>query len=213
MKGHTYRPAVWILTVLVWVSPLAAQNLVENSEFDLDVSGWSHAPTISDLDWHTLDHDSCGNASGSALAENQHESALAGLGFETFCNLGIVGSSGYTLDGYLLIPGGQSRTGSAWISVKWYDSEFHCAGTYLGSDDTSELPSTNPDVWIHKRLGQLISPPTARSAQVRVTVLKSEAGGTLQTHYDGVHLVAGNGYLFGDGFECGSACRWELSPP
>ena len=47
--------------------------------------------------------------------------------------------------------------------------------------------------------------------EIRVEIKKEEAGGTLLGNFDGIHLVPGNGYLFGDDFEGDTLCRWSVN--
>ena len=66
---------------------------------------------------------------------------------------------------------------------------------------------------MHKALRFLTAPAGAHSALVTVALEKFDAGGELRLRFDGIHLVRGNGYLFADGFEADSLCRWDSSAP
>ena len=119
----------------------------------------------------------------------------------------------YSLDGFLRFASGQTRSGTVSISVGFLDSEFDCLGSYLGGDVTATLGSANSDVWVHRARRELVAPAGSKSAVIRINLTKIEASGSLLASFDGVHLVEGNGFLFGDDLESDTLCRWSSSTP
>lgn len=202
------------IVALAAAAPLRSQSLLANGELDFDVATWSDPGGDPDLlSWESIDHDDCGAASGSGRMVNPAAGGFSSNYTET-CVLGILPGREYSLEGFLRFPTGQTEVGSAWLAIAWIDSPADCDGGGLGGESTSAVASTeSPGTWLRAELGSVTAPADARSAHVRVQLLKETAGGNLQLRFDGLHFVLGGGFLFGDGFEAHSTCRWSTQIP
>jgi len=213
MKARRHRLSPFVALAVLLAVALATQadagNLVPNSEFDRDTAGWDE---VSDgqslLGWASLDHDTCGAGSGSALAANGATTPDNGMGFHT-CVTGVVGGQSYSLGGDLRFPTGQTATGTANLTVFWYGSS-DCSVHFLGVEPAQpELSTDTSGVWVSALSESAIAPASAHSAELRVTVIKEQANDVLLLRFDGVYLAPGGGFLFGDGLDTGSFCRWS----
>ena len=205
--GHVLWIGAW--TLLAAGPASQAQNLIVNGELDDNVLDWFASGGGAALTWDTLDHDSCGSASGSGLATNGWEDG--GQNNFMACVTGIVPGAAYSVDGFLRIPTGETATGGILLRVYWTSPD--CDGASVGIDETTDLPSTNQGVWVHKAKRDLVAPAGATSALVGAMVYKDPGAVPLDARFDGIHFVAGHGFLFGDGFESETTCRWSDEAP
>ena len=192
-----------------------AQSLVVNGEFDLDVSTWELVGSPgSELVWNTLDHDSCGDASGSAEFVNDAATPDTG-NYIMSCVPGITPGAAYSFEAFLRFPDGQAATGSASTLLQWYDSALDCDGSFVANSPggTPSVTTATPAVWLRSGADAVVAPAGAHSARARVTLFKATAGEPLMVRIDGFHVVEGGGILLFDGFESGSTCRWTSAVP
>ncbi len=193
--------ALALAAILVAVAPLAeGQNLVFNADFDSDVAGWNPFPLAS-IVWDPLD--STGNpASGSALVSNNSTTAGDGTGAWQ-CIDGLVGGLTYRIAADIMVPSGQSNTGSAYLLVQWY-SQPGCYGS-LGLLSGPEVTTSMPDVW-YSTVDSGEAPPGTQSARLRLNILKGEDWGSLDASFDAAWFEE---ILFYDGFESGTTGAWS----
>lgn len=211
MDELSYRCLAGAILLLSGLSTAKAQNLLENGEFDFDTAGWEDPGPSGDLTWETIDHDSCGDASGSALLSNSAANTQVTLGAKA-CATGIVPGQLYSAEGFLRFPTGQSAPGAARLYLQWFESEVGCSGpTVPPLEQSDNLFTDTPGVWVMLDLHDTIAPAGAHSAEVSVALQKNVQNDTLQVRFDGIHL--GPGYLFADGFETDSTCRWSADSP
>jgi hypothetical protein len=196
----TFALAIVIPAPIAW-----GQNLVVNPDFATDVTGWSPDLT-STIDWNLLDADAV-PASGSGVVTNLSTTAIEGSGARQ-CVEGITGETFYRSGVDILVPGGQSETGYAYLLVQWYPGA-KCDGGQLGLDWTPNVQSSTPDAW-YASSGYFRAPSATQSARVRLTVLKIEDLGTLQAHFDNVVFEE---MIFGDGFESNDLTAWSTTVP
>jgi hypothetical protein len=194
-----------IALAVVISAPFAwGQNLAVNGDFDTDVTGWFPATTAA-IDWTSLDADA-NPASGSALVTNLSTTAGDATGASQ-CIEGLTGEAFYLFAAEMLVPGGQSETGHAFLFVQWND-EAGCSG-YLGSAFSSQVQSSTPNVWYG--VSEIVQAPLGtESARLRLSVLKHEDVGALQTHFDNVVFEE---LIFIDGFESGDTSAWSTTVP
>jgi hypothetical protein len=199
--------------LLGYAAPAIGENLLENAELDFDVLVWNElSPQTSEFDWHTLDADACGSASGSALAQNWGIVAFSTATFYQ-CVPGIVAGQEYTFGAYLRFPSGQAQTGYSHVRVNFME-QADCHGEVVGlPTNSANLTSSTTDAWIWRGVDSAVAPSGANGARVSVILIKDSHTSQLDLHYDRAFFGAGHGYLFGDGFESDSTCRWDLVSP
>jgi hypothetical protein len=202
-----------VLLATVSAPGLTAQNLIANSEFDIDTDAWEVFGVVSSLEWDTIDHDSCGDASGSALGTSLNALPNYTQPFAT-CVSGIVPGVTYSFGADLRFPTGQATTGSAVIYPVWYDGVPDCDGTSIPGGENSEpvLTTATPGIWVRSSHDGITAPPGALQLQLRVQLSKVQAQ-DLALRFDGVYVYPTAGALFVDGFETDSTCRWSAESP
>ena len=177
------RPALAASILLALAGPAAwAQNLVTNAHFDTNVNSWT--PWLINgglLAWSPLDW--AGNpSSGSGLMTN--DSSFSGTRFYRVSNCITAPTTGtYEYGAHIRIPGGQTTGGSAAVSLVLWDLPG-CSGNSGGGINPAAIVSTaTTDVWV-PILIQGLSLNAGRSVQLALSVMKSQAGGTLSVHFD-----------------------------
>jgi hypothetical protein len=203
----------FVALALAGAASAGAGNLLVNAELDLDVLDWDErTPSISELDWHTLDADACGNASGSALAQNWGIVASTTAIFEQ-CVPGIVVGETYSLAAWLRFPSGQTQSGHAYVQIQFMEQEDCLGETASVPSNSSQLQSGNSDVWVRRQVESAIAPAGATAARVGITLSKDSHTGNLDLHFDRLYFGPGPGIVFQDGFETDSLCRWSAEAP
>jgi hypothetical protein len=210
MEARERRWTLVCAVGLVACMPLPAQNLVENHEFDNNVLPWDDTPPFSDLQWNTADHSACGSASGSA--EVIHLADPPSQVNVSYCLEGIVGGTHYSAGAFFRIPSGQTPTGSVSMNVSFFNG-FGCSGTMTNQ---AQVPGINTDqtgVWVRGANDDQATAASAVSALLRIGVTKTTGAGSLVARVDGIWLYPTIGYLYADGFETESTCRWAAELP
>ncbi len=197
---RSLRFAAVVFAACCLTSVAEGQNLVTNSGFDSDVTGWSVWPTAS-IVWSPLDADA-NPASGSALVTNLSTTPGDGTGTKQ-CIEGLVGGQTYRVAADILVPGGQSNTGSAYLLVQW---SFQTGCSELSDFFLSPAITTStPDVW-NTSVASGEAPPGTQSARLTLSIFKTQNSGTLDANFDN---VAFEELLFGDWFESGDTSAWS----
>jgi hypothetical protein len=191
-----------VACAVLFVVPVAeGQNLVFNPDFDVDVAGWT-ALSEATLAWDPLDS-SGSSTSGSAVVSNLAASAGSGTGVLQ-CIEGLQGGLTYLFDADILVPGGQSNTGQAYLLVQWYDQPG-CNLGFLGLILGSAVTTGMTDAWY--RVADFgVAPAGTAAARVRLDVLKVQASGSLDAHFDAVGFEE---VLYYDGFESSDTNAWS----
>ncbi len=201
---RVFRLVAITTAVLFSGSLVLGQNLVSNSSFDTDVMGWT-ALFGASLMWDPLDADG-DPLSGSSLVTNIDPDPYDGNGAAQ-CIDGLNGERTYGFSADINIPGGQIETGHAYLLIQWY-SGAGCSGA-IGLAESPQVTSATTDAWVtSSHLAQ--SPAGTQSGRIRLSVLKIEAGGSLDAHFDNAWLEAA---IFVDGFESGGLTAWSSSVP
>lgn len=199
MAGFRYT-LVALMASLV-SSLVLGQNLVTNSDFDADVTGWTTGSTAT-IVWHPLDAD--GNPlSGSAVVTNLSTTPGDSSGARQ-CIEGIVGGEFYRAGAEILVPSGQSETGRANVLIQWY--VVPGCSSQLGSSSTPWIDDLTPDVWLNTA-NTFAAPPGVQAARLRLSVEKDQDSGILDAHFDGVEFAKEQ--LFSDGFESSDTSAWS----
>ena len=194
--------ASWVLIASLWVSSGLQAQLLTNTRFDTDVSGWP-AGNKSTVEWDPLDFEAS-PSSGSALVTNVSDTSGDSVGPRQ-CAVGIAGDVTYEVGAEVYIPGAQSETGWADLLVQWY-SDAGCT-TQISLESTSRVLSSTADTWLPVS-GWLVAPAGSQSAYVRLSVRKQQATGSLAAHFDNVVFAP---LIFADDFETGTICLWSTS--
>jgi hypothetical protein len=203
------RTGGFALALLALPVAALAQNLAANGEFDDDTSSWIHSPTEATLTWAAIDHSGCSAAiSGAAEARNLAAEAATFSGYGV-CIPGIEPGGFYSFGASFRFPPGQLRTGFAELRIFYFNSE-DCSGLVRGNGVLADL---SPDTgtagnWVAVRNDLIQAGSERNSAMLVAWLTKNEAGGELRVQIDGAWVADATGFLFGDGFERASTCRW-----
>jgi hypothetical protein len=194
--------ASWVFLASLWVSSSLHAQLLTNTRFDTDVSGWL-AGNKSTVQWDPLDFEAS-PVSGSALVTNISDTTGDSDGPRQ-CVVGVVEGGAYEVAAEVYIPGAQSETGWADLLVQWY-SDAGCKD-FLDLATTSRVLSSTPDAWLPVN-GSLVAPAGSQSANVRLSVRKQQDTGSLAAHFDNVVFAP---VIFSDDFESGTTCLWSAT--
>lgn len=174
-----------VLLVLAAATPLAAQNLLTNSNFNRNLNGWVAGPGAS---WSSADAEGS-TRSGSGLGTNSSDEAALALLQLSQC-VPVNAGQTYQAGTLVLVPGGQQRTGFVAVTVQWFAEEA-CGGPVL---DVTELGDISSSVaWQPIASSNVTAPTGASSANLAFFVGKNEAGGTFSAHFDDTFFCAPSG--------------------
>jgi len=173
--------------LLLTGSPHAlAANLVFNGSFATNVNGWS----VEDVDeaafaWNAADAAGSGS-SGSARVRNFTPGPGNGIGIRQ-CAGAVVPGDAYSWGGKIRFPTGQSRTGSAYLGLRFKKGP-NCAG-----DDVEQprLGLFTPNDSFMPFSQNAIVPAGSASVEFVVFPSKVEAGGELVAFFDDLFFNAG----------------------
>lgn len=154
--------------------PVAAQNLIPDGDFDTNTSGWDASPGV--LSWSPLD---AGDDPESGSARLRFSGAGAGAGTGVVRCVSAVAGRTYYLGGRQLIPTGQDRTGRGDLFFSFYTGA-NCTGSRTSGP---ALLVSTPGSWIPV-FGSATAPAGTVSALVVMNIMKNEAGGSLDVHFD-----------------------------
>lgn len=166
--------------LLLAATPALAGNALSNPTFDTGLSGWAYVGTGV---WDPSDALGQTN-SGSVVGTN---SAASPFTYETLlvsACLPVTAGAGYDASLDFRIPTGQGATANPFLEVAWY-SQAGCSGLhYLGSS-TVASGTTADGLW-HRTTSSsaATAPAAALFANVRVSLAKTEAGGTATAYFD-----------------------------
>ncbi|MEO8277343.1 MAG: hypothetical protein ABI639_14105 [Thermoanaerobaculia bacterium] len=200
-----------VLGTLLAAPAFAIQNLAPNAEFDIDIVPWSAGFTSTSVDWTSVDRSGCSaSISGAAQAMNFATSSAQGRGISA-CITGFVPGQTYTFGADLHFPSGQARTGSALMLAVWLAST-DCSGFSRTTDSSPAIDSTTAGSWVHVE-GTTVAGAEDGSVALVARLVKDQAGGALAVDFDGAFFVPGANFLFDDGFDRQSTCRWSSESP
>lgn len=202
------RLAVAIVAVTAMASAARAQELIANGEFDVGVAGWARYGAGSEPMFILFgDRDECASSGAAEFAGN----TLDQDNWMRTCVTGLSPLSAYSLAGNVRFI--SSTTDSVLLGIEWHDSTADCLGAIVGGFATTDtLFADGNNAWTLLSNSSIVSPASARSAYVSL-LLQTPSFGLAVVRVDGVHLGPGHGYLFGDGYESGSLCRWSSASP
>jgi hypothetical protein len=173
-----------LVAVLAIPAEIGAQNLVQNSSFDINLAGWtSFGPTgASSAAWDSLDSGGS-SVSGSALLTNSASGASTSSGLLQ-C-VPVVPNISYVAAMKVRVPGSVTSAGYLALQVNWFTGT-NCSGT-ITPTSTQFYPPT--DAWTAVKTSPLTAPANAVTAQVLPYIFKIYAGGTYQARVDDVTLM------------------------
>jgi hypothetical protein len=163
----------------------AAQNQVFNGNFADSLRGWSqdtYQVWSAQVFWSSLD---AGNSSSSGSALVLNTEYANGLGISQ-CMFGpaIIPGNLYVFGGKILIPTGQSNTGSAAVGLRWYGQPA-CGGSPLDQPRSGSLTADNS---FHSVGWVGAAPAGAVSAEFVAYATKSETGGIFVAYFDDLYF-------------------------
>ncbi|HLF56780.1 MAG TPA: hypothetical protein VI942_08045 [Thermoanaerobaculia bacterium] len=206
MVSKRVRIVLFALASVAGFGPLAAPSyaqILDNPTFDADILGW-YPLGISQIEWSSLDF-AASPDSGSARVTNLTVGAGDATG-STQCVTDPVPEESYWLRARVWMPGGQNESGGASLIYQIY-SGTNCGTGYLTSGFSGEVASADSDIWRCVGL-RFDSPAGTQSMRIRLSVRKTEAGGSLAANFDDLLLVPA---LFLDDFECGNTYLWTVT--
>ena len=157
----------------------SAQNRIENSEFDTDVSGWFPGPGDL-LGWDPMDWQGS-PSSGSARLTADGASQIASAYTISCMPAGLLQME---LFGRIRFAGGQAGQGAAWMGLTTFDDPG-CAGVY-SSAPTATVFSSTPDTWVPVSI-----PSTGGGVFMRVSLVLIWTGGAGPVSVLFDHVIAG----------------------
>lgn len=161
----------------------SAQNVVGNGEFDTNVTGWT-AGGLATQAWEVLDwHGNPG--SGSVRVANNFTVANVSTGSSQCLVLSTPGT--YELRGAIRFPSGQTETGSATVSVSRF-SNATCTNPPDLSTNGQIVSSTTTNTWVDSFNTSVSIPAGTQSVKVVLSVLKTQANGSLAALFDGIRF-------------------------
>jgi hypothetical protein len=177
MKRNSKMRIYLIAFLVVFVTPVAAQNLLINPDFDLDptnpANGWSVEGTGVFL-WNQSD----GQPSPPSARTNQ----FAGESMTLYQCVGIASSTNYDFSSRSFTHA-SIGTGTNGVRLSVYASN-DCSGAALETAPTDQL--SFPD-WALRERNAYLAPPTANSA--RIELFSTGNSDSNQISWDNVMLV------------------------
>lgn len=177
-------------------SPLHAQNLVLNGEFDDSLLGWENTGgTSMTAAWSPADANAS-LQSGSARITNISPGASNGVTL-SHC-VPVNSGQRYAYGGKVRIPSGagQDIDNVAVVSLRWYSGP-DCTTPNGGAVNAGGSPQ-NFNQWVSQS-DTATARPGARSVEVRALLTKFPAGGSFIAHFDDITLTTPS--IFQNGFE------------
>lgn len=180
---------------LAIATPLHAQNLVLNGDFDESLEGWGVTgdPNMT-AQW--LPDDSHGDPqSGSLRVTNLSLGESNGVTVRQ-C-IPVNSGQQYTATGRLRIPSGDGQliTNHARISLRWYDGA-DC--TIANGGPVNSASPGSFDTWVEQTV-TATARSGAHSAELRALATKYPAGGSFAADFDAITLTTPS--IFRNGFD------------
>ena len=172
----------------------AAVNLIANSTFDTNLSGWSNLFSRPGS-WSSVDAGS-NPASGSALLVNDSSPSNGGVPLVLTQCIAALPSTGYIYGGQFMVPAGQPADTRAHVFVETFASA-DCSGAALQLTDRG-----SQGVAAFEWLGNSVkTTPDVHSILVGIGVFKPiGVTATASAYFDNVFLVQGDtGFTLGPG--------------
>jgi hypothetical protein len=165
-------------------------NLVQNPNFDTDLSNWSNGPGGITSQWDASDVvDNPSSGSAKVTSTQALDGGPGNSGGGLIQCLDIAGSGtprSFTIGAFYFIPSGQNRTATPDVSVSWFSTP-QC-GAFAGlPDGKTGLGSPTTDTWTQLQ-AVVDAPLTAQSLRIFLRPRKVEAAGSIDVLFDAVFL-------------------------
>jgi len=170
--------AILVAFGLLLAPQAEAQNLIRNPGFRTDLIFWTvpSDPNVT-TQWEAADSQAA-PGSGSVAVINQADDFNIQVRGLSQC-LDVSSLQEFEFSGNLLMAGGQSTTGSAIVSLSWFD-QGGC-NSLLAEQDVLTLPG--PSGWVGMEASGVI-PEGAVSVQVNLDLLKNQDVDELKASFD-----------------------------
>jgi hypothetical protein len=198
-------PVALLLAVTTAAASAAAvTNLLANPEFDAGNASW----TVVSPEFHHLDP-TLGGADGCIFGVADYNSAAGTSGTgETRQCIPVQAGQAYSFGILAKFVSEQARTGYTHAVVSW-SANADCTSPMFATT-TPTATTAVLDTWQILRSPPIVAPAGAIRGWFRIVFVKNEAGGTLIANLDKAYFVQAAGFLYADGFENHSECRWPL---
>jgi hypothetical protein len=183
-------PFRWLacsLLLFLAALPATAQNLIPNSTFDDDISGWNVFGESLSPSWSSLDANGS-LSSGSLRVVNTAAADNGDFPSAAHC-FAVEPGERYRASGRFLYPGGQAHSGQGAVFI-FFMNGLGCSGELLAQvSDSSALPAGN---WVVIDTGSPVAPPGAVSALIYFGFRKVGLDGSATFHLDDALFGAGD---------------------
>lgn len=166
MRGPLVRAVLMLVVAAAVASPTFAVNLVTNPSFAGNTNGWVAGSTT---------YDAANDATGTP-GSGSARSAFAASGASTLLSIHqciATGPGSYTLGGKVLIPNGQSVTGTGIITVSYFSGP-DCLTGFLSADQLSTATTGS--------FVTLSGPITAPAGTAHIWITGQNAANAAGTH-------------------------------
>jgi len=177
--------ALWLVLVLTTLA-LAYTERITNGTFATNVNGWSNFGTGGSIVHEaSIGHTATGSAKvTNASGQNTSSGAVQCVDIPL-----SGGTSYYTVKGWIYVPSGQPTNFSyAYIRVQYYSND-NCSGSLGDTIDSNSV--TDVDSW-REAVKITLAPTNAQSAQVRLYIRTTGAGGSPYVYFDDVTFYDSN---------------------
>jgi hypothetical protein len=214
MRRAALVAGMTLASVLAAEAPVSAivPNLILNGDFDTAVTGWTNlSPAFSTRELGAgEDSDLCVGSGGLVVINSNAADNGSQAVIQSDCRTGVVGGDDYRLEGDIHFPELQDP-GEAQAIVLFYDNET-CAGEASVEESFLPVASSAPG-WLRSDVRDIEASLLAQSVRVRLVLVKAfSADDPITVHFDRVRVLP-ESFVWGDDFEVGSICRWDLEDP
>ena len=172
-----------LLVILSIAAPAFGANLLTNSGFDSNISGWSVSNPSLSATWNGFDADGS-PSSGSALLRNSFEIAN-GAGPDFGQCVAVTSGAAYGVSAKYHIAPNQDRTGFVQAIVSFYSGP-NCTGAFVSNNSASGLSGGATGRFVAAGSESIAAPTGAQSVRVGIQPVKNEAGGSWEVSVDDV---------------------------
>jgi hypothetical protein len=200
-KGSLFFVSLWLLGGATFAVEVEIANLVTNGRFATNLANWESGD--GSATWSA--ESAIADGTGSALLTCN--AATGGTACSPLHQCIPVSPGLHLMELALRVPAGQARTGHGYAIAYVYGNTICSSAPVAGGFFTASIESP---VW-NDRWAVINVPAGGASLDLRLTLVKNEAGGEFSVLQDSVRLFSG--LLFADGFEGGSSGLWSFTQP
>lgn len=201
LKRSASFVTMWLLGAVTCQAEVDIADLVTNGRFVTNLANWEAGD--GSATWSA--ESALADGSGSALLTCN--AASAGTACSPLLQCIPVGPGLHLLEVAVRVPAGQARTGNGYAIAYVYGNPICSGAPVAGGFYTASVHSA---VW-NDRWAVVDVPAGGGSLNIRLTLVKNEAGGEFSVLQDSVRFLSG--LLFADGFESNSTSLWSSTVP